>query len=415
MPKSPFDSDSTAVLDKASEDPDDLVRQMEDDDKIPIKDDKKDDKEDDEDDKDDKKKDDDDDDINLKDEDDDDPDKIDLKEDKKDDDEIIIDAPPKKKEVLKKYPEFFRDFPAVEKIIYRDKQYSELFGSFDDAVESHERLENFDRLEVQLLSGNSEQLLRGVKDADPKAFTKLVPNIITNLQKIDREAYLDVVENIARKIISHVATKGKSSNNKDMQTAAKIFGRALLDTEDVEAPKEVNDDTDKDESFSKEKETFYQQRFKTAADELSLKVANVLRNTIGEYIDPKNQMTAFVKKNAIRDAFENADSLIAKDSTFRKQIDRLWVNANKDSFSRSSIDKIRSAYLGKAKTVLGPAIKKARSEALKDHKPSRKVSDDDTPQDERKGTITPGRSTPTRSGKLKMEKGESVEEFLMRD
>src|SRR5438874_1486535 len=80
---------------------------------------------------------------------DEDVEKIDLT---KPDDDIDIEAPPRKKEILKEYPELFKKFPFLEKVMYRDKQYSELFGSFDDAKEIAEKSEIFNNFESQLLS-----------------------------------------------------------------------------------------------------------------------------------------------------------------------------------------------------------------------------------------------------------------------
>src|SRR5436190_140497 len=81
---------------------------------------------------------------------------------------VNVEAPPRKKEILKEYPELFKKFPFLEKMMYRDREYTELFGSFDDAKEIAEKSENFNNFENQLLSGNTEEILRGVKEADEK-------------------------------------------------------------------------------------------------------------------------------------------------------------------------------------------------------------------------------------------------------
>src|SRR5258708_6881820 len=73
---------------------------------------------------------------------DEDIEKIDLKES---DENIDVEAPPRKKEILKEYPELFKKFPFLEKMMYRDREYSQLFGSFDDAKEIAERSESFNQ------------------------------------------------------------------------------------------------------------------------------------------------------------------------------------------------------------------------------------------------------------------------------
>src|SRR6187549_271860 len=135
------------------------------------------------------------DDIELKEE-VDEEDKIDLKDDKKkekdedkededeededkkseEDEEVEIDAPPKKKAILAKYPTIFKDFPFIEKMLYRDKQYQELFGSFDDAKEAHEKVASYEHFETLLAAGNTGEVLKTIKEGDPKVFDKVVDN-----------------------------------------------------------------------------------------------------------------------------------------------------------------------------------------------------------------------------------------------
>jgi len=103
-----------------------------------------------------------DDDLELVDPDEDDIEKLDLK----DDTDVDIEAPPRKKEILKKYPDVFKDFPFLEKMMYRDKQITELFGSFDDAKEIAEKSDVFNNFETQLLAGNTEEVLKSVKEAE---------------------------------------------------------------------------------------------------------------------------------------------------------------------------------------------------------------------------------------------------------
>src|SRR5213075_1381219 len=73
----------------------------------------------------------------------------------KPDEDINIDVIPRKAEINKEFPEFFKKFPFVEKALYRDKQYSEMFGSFDDAKEIYDKSEVFNEFENQLLAGNT--------------------------------------------------------------------------------------------------------------------------------------------------------------------------------------------------------------------------------------------------------------------
>jgi hypothetical protein len=77
-------------------------------------------------------------------------------------------------------------------------------------------------------------------------------------------------------------------------------------------------------------------------------------------------MSAFVKKHAVSGALKSLHKSIGSDTNFRKALDSSWEASYNDRFSRGSQDRIKSAYLGRAKQLLKTVIKNARAEALKD-------------------------------------------------
>jgi len=79
----------------------------------------------------------------------------------------------------------------------------------------------------------------------------------------------------------------------------------------------------------------------------------------------------------------------------------MWQKAFEDNFSKTSIDRIKSAYLSKAKTLLPAVIKKARTEALKGS--GRRVveeeeTDIETNDETERPTRRANRTSPSSSG-----------------
>lgn len=334
-------------------------------------------------------------------------------------DDIEIDSPPRKKEILKKYPEIFKDFPFVEKALYRDRQYSELFGSFDDAKEIAEKSDIFNEFESQLLAGNTVEILKNVKETDSKSFDKLVDNYMANLAKADKDAYFEVIGNVNRHLIMELIKEGNESNNDDLKQAALILNQFLFGTSKFTAPRTRTTETKPDEKSEAEQErlSYMQERFETTRDDLQVRVDNVLRSTISQYIDPKNVMSGYVKKNAVNDALKILNDTLGRDDSLKSNLNRLWKQAFDSKFNKDSVGKIQSHYLGRAKGYLKNAIMKARAEALKDITPAAKRAGNDedekeTPQS--RGHIPVGRSTGS-SSKNEMKKGESVADFFARD
>ena len=371
-----------------------------------------------EDDDDEDEKDEDDDDLELKD--DEDEEKLKLDEDNKD--EMEIDSPPRKKDILSKYPKFFKEFPFMEKMMYRDRQYTELFGSYDDAKEAAERVQVLSRFEDDLSAGNTSTILKQIKELDKKAYDKIVDNYIEVLGTFDKEAQSEVLSTVGKNFIAAMVRDAKKigESNKEgseaLRQAALVLNQFLFGSDEYTPPKARVQKSEAEDTVKAEQQQYTRQRFEDAQNELQSKTDNILRATINEYIDRNGEMSKFVKKHAVAGALKALHKSIGSDTNFRKSLDRLWEAAYNDRFSRSSLDRIKSAYLGRSKQALKTVIKNARAEALKDAVPSRRVNDEDEQEETRpRRTTTSGRPRQSQGGnKDKREKGESVLEFFSR-
>jgi hypothetical protein len=401
-----------------------------DDDEKPKTKDKKKDKEDKKDKSKSKSKSDDDDDEKSDDEDEDeDDDELDLdalEEDLKEptDDDLELVTPVSRAKILKKYPALFKDFPYLEKAYFREQQFTEIFPHPADAKEALEKASALDHFEKDLLSGNTEAILKSIKDDSPKSFAKLADNYMTTLYKVDSEAHTHVVGNIIKQTIMSMVSQGRRSNNEALQTAANILNQFVFASSDFEPPTKLSGDEKPDEvdeekeQLKRERSELVKARFAEVRDDLNTRVNNSIRSTIEQNIDPRNSMNDYVKKNAIRDAQENLESLINSDKRFKAITDKLWEKAFKENFTRTSIDTIRTAYTSKARTLLDSVIKKSRIEALRamgkrvntkdknDDKSPRKGQSDN---DERPRSKNKSGNSPT------VPKGMSTLEFLMQD
>ena len=62
-------------------------------------------------------------------------------------------TPVRRKEILAKYPQLFKDFPYLEKAYYRDQQFTEVFPTIQDAKIAVEKATILDRFEQQVVNG----------------------------------------------------------------------------------------------------------------------------------------------------------------------------------------------------------------------------------------------------------------------
>jgi len=425
----------TAGAGKTADDIEDLLND-ESDDKGKVKDDKEDDKEDDVDDKG-KDKDDDDletDDKDKEDEDDDeeeDKEKIKLREDEEDDedakekldlkdDEQDITAPPKIKDIEKEFPEFFKKFPFIKRMMFRDRAMTEMFGSFDEAKALFNKSETFNEFETHLLSGDLRSVLSTVKDTEPKAFDKIVDNLLKQIAEVDKTAYDDITSNFAKQIVMGIADEAKRKNDKDLDSLAKKLHEWLFDTDKwTDFKVRVKSEKSEDEiKVERERNEILKERFESARDGLTVKVDNILKATISDYIDPRGQMTHYEKKNAIAETLKRLHEKIGQDGVFRKNLDRLWKSSMTEKFSENSLSGIKKSYLGKAKNLLASVIKEVRGEVLKDNRSKGKDKKDEKDEEETRRETKPvnaGRPHQQTNKAKERQKGESVEEFFSRD
>lgn len=329
-----------------------------------------------------------------------------LEEPSEEDLELV--TPVRRREILKVYPDLFKKFPYLEKAYYRDQQFTEILPTIQDAKTAVEKAAVLDGFEKEIMSGDISTVLSAVKEEDAETFNKIVDNYLPTLQKIDEKAYYHILGNVIKDTILTMAREaGKlgEDNGQPLRAAAQILNQFVFGTNTFEAPKRLSRDGDEKENereaqLKEREQKIIMGQFESTRDDLQTRVDNVLKATIEGNIDPKNTMTDYVKRTAIREATETLDELILKDARFRNLLDRLWEKSFEENFSRASTDRIKSAYLSKAKTLLPTVIKKARNEALRGL--GKRVSDEE--ESDRRGPITPGRSTTHTSGKIKSAK-----------
>lgn len=315
-------------------------------------------------------------------------------------------APPARREILAKYPTLFKDFPAIEKAIYREAKYSEILPTLEDAKEAVGKANQLDQYEKEIVAGSTESLLSAVRDNDRTAFNRVVDNYLPTLFKVDKDAYYHTVGNVIKRTIMSMSRDSKDRNDEDLGNAAAILNNYIFNTTTFTPPSNLSQEEvgETDQTKAKEKEVtdrerkFVERQFTTARDTLGEKVDNIIKATVDKAIDPNTNMPATVKKYATREVLEALEEKMLGDSRFRSIYDRLWEKAFENDFDAASMDTIKKAYLSKAKTLLPELIRKSRIDALKGL--SRKT--DNNEQKDKRGHLPVGKtrsSTTLTSGK----------------
>lgn len=327
------------------------------------------------------------------------------------DEELVV--PARRKEILKKYPNLFKEFPYLEHAYYRNQKYTEVFPTVNDAKAAAQKSEMFDAVENDVMSGNIEKIIAATKQNE-ESFKSLVDNYLDTLGKVDSNAQLHVIGNVLRRAIINMNQAAQESQNEALGQAAQILSQFFFNTAQVQPPKPLAQpkNTEAETKLQQERQQFMTQRFESARTDLQTRVGNRIKATIDNHIDPKNVMTEYVKNNAVKDAAEYLEVVMSQDQAFRNVYDNLWRNAFKSGFNQRDMDRLMSAWLSKAKSVLPDVISKARNNALKGLG-KRSASEDK----DRRGPVPIGRAA-TGSSSTKtntVPKGMKTLDFLNQD
>lgn len=328
-------------------------------------------------------------------------------------------TPVRRKEILTKYPTLFKDFPYLERAYFRDREFTEVYPTIEDAREAKSKADTLDDLENSIMNkGDIGAIFQNVKSESVESFHRVVDNLLPALEAADKDAYYHVLGNVIKSTIMSMATEGKNmgDNGQPLLAAANILNQYVFGSQNFTAPgklsKEANpEEKSRETELAAREQQMITERFESARDDLQTRVDNTLRATIDVNIDPTGRMSDYLRKNAVRDAFDNLEKMIANDKGFRTVLDKLWERSYQSKFNKDSLDRIRSAYLSKAKTLLPTVIKQARAEALKGLGKRTQSEQGAKPQ------IPAGRSTSHNSGKKPTEvpRGMKTVDFFLQD
>ena len=283
------------------------------------------------------------------------------------DEDEVVDIP-RRKEILAKYPDLFKDFKFLERAFYKVSEYDNIFPSLDDAKATVIQALTLKRIEQDINTGNLDNLFKGIKQTDADGWNRCMDNLLKAVHTVDSQAYGTILRNVMSNVINGLEADGKEYDNESLKSTAKVLKDVFFGNktpEQVKLGKEIKTDPEA-EKLNRERQGYEQQRYDNSLQEVTEGIQASLKSWIDQAIDPKGSMSPYVKRNATKDALEFLENDLRNSKSLQPITQRLWQNARTNNYSRESLNKIVNAFKGRAKTLLPSAIKKARAEAMKD-------------------------------------------------
>jgi hypothetical protein len=268
-------------------------------------------------------------------------------EDEIEDEEIT--SRPAWKTIKEKYPELAKD-KDFKQVFFREKAYSEVFPTLQEAKDASEKVQVFDYLDSSLAAGSPKELLSAL---DEPVLVKFARNILPALHSTNREAFKLATQPLIFEILNEINDVGLKNNDQNLQISVKNISKFL--TGKFEVPPRMKK---ADPELENERKNLEQERnrlvqdkkveFFTRADK---SIDRQLVKAIEDGLDPKNELTPFVRNAIIEKVLAEVKSTVGQDANFVNKIKHLERLAQKAGYTTDYMPRFISAYLGRAKQL----------------------------------------------------------------
>lgn len=267
---------------------------------------------------------------------------------------------PSMKAVREKYPNFFKDFPQLRDAIFREQAYTDLFATVDDAKEAAEKVQNFDALEKDITSGNPETLIVAVKEMGAEGFfDKFLPTLYNS----DEKTYYRVVMPVIKGFINSMHKSGKANGNENLANSA-LHAMKFAGIDDEKAEPKPDPEIERQrKELETERNRIATQRFQDNLRTIGTSLRETLNGEVGKsFLNEK--ASPYLKRTMTNEIIDRVGELMNSDEKHLGLMDSLWNRAAKENYSASSLERIKSAWLSRARALMPAIRREVRNQAL---------------------------------------------------
>lgn len=272
------------------------------------------------------------------------------------------------KDLKEKYPDIFKKIPELKGIIYRERQYSEIFADPKEAQSAQVSAQSFQEMSNDLLSGNTTPLIEAIKKSGDDAYSKFVSNFLPSLEKVDEPTFMKVVAPVFKRLLRSAFRSGNKNNDKNLALSAQhlhnfIFENTNLD-EKADFEKEATKANPEEDKYKKKLEELDQRdhnNFKQVVDNEWL---SGVETAFKDGLDPDGTMSKWMKDKLFEATVMELNKQLASDPRHMKNMEGLWRQGKANGYASNWKSRIVNAALDRAKQILPTVRAKLKKEAL---------------------------------------------------
>jgi len=278
---------------------------------------------------------------------------------------------PTYRQLVAKYPKIFKDFPGLRNTFFRERDYSKLFPTVEDARESYEHLNKLKAGEQRISQADPGDFLDLLGEYDVNKQRRFINDFLPALLAKNRPAFQAVTEPVIRHMIKSAYGDGKRNGNNNLMNSALNVHEWMFGDDKIDAPsrplhqrEERTNETDPEkEELRRQNQEILRGQHQNFVDTIltnsSKTITNIVQKNLPEDVSP------FLGRSITRDVMDELASVLRDDPAHRSNMERLLKQAAANRYSQEWKDRVSSAYLSRAKLALPTIIKKVRSQALK--------------------------------------------------
>lgn len=280
---------------------------------------------------------------------------------------------PSLKAINEIYPDFFKKFPSMRDMYFREAEYSKLFPTIDDAKEANENNTAFMNLREDVFSGTGEKFFSAIKTQNPQSLYQFAGKLLGTLVKVDQNAFWSAANPLIEDISKSMYKKGMQEGNESLANSAKYLAHYFFGDADIAEGKTTSIPRAAPETdVSREKKEWEDQRqfeFRGSVEkDLRTQLNDIIvgqdSKTGKTKLDPDDVLTPFIRNTIIERVIADIGSTLQADKSHINYMDSLWTRAKQNGRTDTDKSRIISAYLARARSLAPSLRSRYVSEAL---------------------------------------------------
>jgi len=270
-------------------------------------------------------------------------------------------ARPTFRDIKEKFPDFFKTFPDLRNAFFREREYSKVFPTVEDARETLSFAESASQVTRSLAAGDPTLLLQQLGEANPAAFKRVADNFLPALHKLDRETFFNVANPLIERFIQSIDEEGQRTGDMNMRKAALVVGKFMTGEYKVPDSASKRKDDPERTRLEQERQQFYNERLNTSRGEVVNAAYDDLSQTIHDSLK-EHDLTEFMRQKLNEEILTKVNHALSQDERHMALMNSLWRRWQEHGYSTEAKKRIMDAYLSRARQVI-PAV---RDKVLKD-------------------------------------------------